>query len=141
MSGPTPALPIDPNAGLVLKCFEARNFTITLRYAGVARHSDRQQMECFVTWSMAHEPLATVSVSLSAWEAEQDCNLCLDRLRQCARVIAQHPVSGSAKSPWLGELENVIVSHGVSLLWWRNLGSNSPTYAVLPPHAVSGFRP
>ena len=38
------------NAGLVLKCLEARNFTIVLRYAGVARHSDRQQMECFVTW-------------------------------------------------------------------------------------------
>jgi AraC-like DNA-binding protein len=38
------------NAGLVLKCFRARNFTIVLRYAGVARHSDRQQMECFVTW-------------------------------------------------------------------------------------------
>src|SRR5262249_46187624 len=34
------------NAGVVLKCFEARNFTIALRYAGVARHSDRQQMEC-----------------------------------------------------------------------------------------------
>ena len=37
------------NAGVVLKCFEARNLTIALRYAGVARHSDRQQMECLVT--------------------------------------------------------------------------------------------
>src|SRR5215469_4864093 len=37
------------NAGVVLKCFEARNFTIALRYAGVARHYDRQQMECLVT--------------------------------------------------------------------------------------------
>jgi AraC-like DNA-binding protein len=37
------------NAGLILKCFEAHNFTIALRYAGVARHSDRQQMELFVT--------------------------------------------------------------------------------------------
>jgi hypothetical protein len=37
------------NAGLVLKCSGDRNFTIALRYAGVARHSDRQQMECFVT--------------------------------------------------------------------------------------------
>ena len=37
------------NAGLVLKCSVDRNFTIALRYAGVARHSDRQQMECFVT--------------------------------------------------------------------------------------------
>jgi AraC-like DNA-binding protein len=38
------------NAGIVLQCFETRNFTIDLRYAGVARHSDRQQMELFVTW-------------------------------------------------------------------------------------------
>jgi len=37
------------NAGVVLKCFEASNLTIALRYAGVARHSDRQQMECLVT--------------------------------------------------------------------------------------------
>src|SRR5215469_15502373 len=37
------------NAGMVLKGFEARNLTIALRFAGVARHSDRQQMECFVT--------------------------------------------------------------------------------------------
>ena len=27
-----------------------RNFTIGLRYAGVATHPDRQQMECLVTW-------------------------------------------------------------------------------------------
>jgi len=38
------------NAGVVLRCFEAGNFTIALHYAGVARHSDRQQMESFVTW-------------------------------------------------------------------------------------------
>ena len=38
------------NAGLVLQCVETCNFTIVLRYAGVARHSDRQQMEYFVTW-------------------------------------------------------------------------------------------
>ena len=37
------------NAGLVLKCSGERNFTIALRYTGVARPSDRQQMECFVT--------------------------------------------------------------------------------------------
>ena len=38
------------NASIVLKCSGARNFTITLRYAGVARHSDRQQMEALITW-------------------------------------------------------------------------------------------
>src|SRR6516165_5175909 len=37
------------NAGVVLNCFEARNLTIALRYAGFARHSDRQQMECLAT--------------------------------------------------------------------------------------------
>jgi hypothetical protein len=37
------------NAGIVVKSFEGRNLTIALRYAGVARHSDRHQMECFVT--------------------------------------------------------------------------------------------
>jgi hypothetical protein len=36
------------NAGVVLKGFETRNLTIALRFAGVARHSDRQQMECFI---------------------------------------------------------------------------------------------
>jgi len=37
------------NAGLVLQCVEACNLTIALPYASVARHSDRQQMEYFVT--------------------------------------------------------------------------------------------
>src|SRR5262245_33009845 len=32
------------NAGISLQCLEARNLTIALRYTGVARHSDRQQM-------------------------------------------------------------------------------------------------
>jgi Arabinose-binding domain of AraC transcription regulator, N-term len=36
------------NAGVVLNCFQAGNFTIALRYFGVARHSDRQQMELLV---------------------------------------------------------------------------------------------
>jgi AraC-like DNA-binding protein len=38
------------NAGVILKCSEVRNFRIGLRYAGVARHSDRQQMEALITW-------------------------------------------------------------------------------------------
>jgi len=37
------------NASVVLKCSAASNFTIAVRYAGVARHSDRQQMEFLVT--------------------------------------------------------------------------------------------
>jgi AraC-like DNA-binding protein len=37
------------NAGVVLQCSQANDFTIALRYFGVARHSDRQQMEMLVT--------------------------------------------------------------------------------------------
>ena len=37
------------NAGVVLKCFDSSNLTIALRYFGVTRYSDRQQMELLVT--------------------------------------------------------------------------------------------
>ena len=37
------------NAGVVLTCTTAGNLRIPVRYAGVARHSDRQQMEFLVT--------------------------------------------------------------------------------------------
>jgi len=37
------------NAAITLKCLEAGNFTIALHYFGIARHSDRQQMELLVT--------------------------------------------------------------------------------------------
>lgn len=37
------------NAGVVLQCSESSNLTIALSYFGVARHSDRQQMELLVT--------------------------------------------------------------------------------------------
>jgi AraC-like DNA-binding protein len=37
------------NSGVVLQCIEAGNFTIAVRYVGVARHYDRQQMEFLVT--------------------------------------------------------------------------------------------
>jgi AraC-like DNA-binding protein len=37
------------NEGFLLKCVEARDLTIQLSYAGVARHTDQQQMEFVVT--------------------------------------------------------------------------------------------
>jgi hypothetical protein len=37
------------NAGVALKCLKAGKFMIALHYIGVARHSDRQQMEALVT--------------------------------------------------------------------------------------------
>jgi AraC-like DNA-binding protein len=37
------------NAGVALKCLVAGNFTIAVRYTGIARHYDRQQMEFLMT--------------------------------------------------------------------------------------------
>jgi hypothetical protein len=45
-------------------------------------------------------------------------------------------VSGSAKSFWLGELENVSLGHGVSLLQWSGGGveylHDTPAYSFMP---------
>src|SRR6266571_5188735 len=66
--------------------------------------------------------------------AEQGCNLGLDRLRQQrSRAVAQNLGQRIGKSAWLGELENVSVGHGVSLLRWRSGGSNTPTIRRLIP--------
>src|SRR5262245_47290466 len=58
------------NAGVVVKCFETRNLMVDFRYAGVARHSDRQQMEALVTWlvrfcrASTHRRLNPIAVHL-----------------------------------------------------------------------------
>src|SRR5262249_39915072 len=45
----------------------------------------------------------------------------LDRLRQkIARATAQDFSELILESPWLNQLDNVIVRHGISLLWWRS---------------------
>src|SRR5260370_35997387 len=76
---------------------------------------------------MAHESLATVVGQLVGMGAEQGCNLGLDGLRQQrSRAVAQNLGQRISKSSWLGELENVSVGHGVSLLRWRSGGPNNP---------------
>src|ERR671930_1667163 len=69
--------------------------------------------------------------------AEQGCDLGLDRLRQqrsCA--VAQNLSQRISKTSWLGELENVSVGHGVSLLRWRSGGvkhpHDTPPYPFMP---------
>src|ERR1700751_4945334 len=58
---------------------------------------------------------------------QQGCYLGLDGLRQqCSRTIAQHLGQRVRKSSWLGEMENVIVGHGVSLLRWKSGGVKHP---------------
>ena len=65
------------------------------------------------------------------------CNLRFDRLgQQRTRAAAQDLCEGIGKGPWLGELDDVTVRHGVSLLHWRSGGvehhHDTPPYPVTP---------
>src|SRR5277367_4388542 len=52
---------------------------------------------------------------------EQGGNLRLDGLRQQRpRAVAQHLGQRIGECPWLAELENITLGHGVSLLRWRS---------------------
>src|SRR5215471_3052915 len=68
---------------------------------------------------------------------EKLTNLRLDRLgQQRTRAAAQDLSQGIGEDPWLGQLDNVIVGHGVSLLHWRSGGvehhHDTPPYSVTP---------
>src|SRR3984885_8140548 len=52
---------------------------------------------------------------------EQGGNLRLDSMRQQRpRAVAQHLGQRIGECPWLAELENISLGHGVSLLRWRS---------------------
>src|SRR5205085_391149 len=63
-------------------------------------------------------------------------NLRFDLGQQRTRAVAQDFCEGIAKGPWLGELDDVTVGHGVSLLHWRSGGvehhHDTPPYPVRP---------
>src|SRR4051794_24586841 len=84
--------------------------------------------------TMAHQPLAAVfglSVSVAAKEG---CDLGLDGLRQQRpRTLAQNFGERVGELCWLDQLDGIILGHGVSLLWWRSGGSNTPTIRRLNP--------
>ena len=91
---------------------------------------------------VAHQTLAAVIGELVGMEAEQGGYFCLDRLRQQrSSPVAQHLGQLIGECPWLGELENISLGHGVSLLRWRSGGFETPPrYAASIPHAVTNFR-
>src|SRR5215813_14891361 len=61
-------------------------------------------------------------------------HLGLDRLRQkITRPTAQDFGELILEGPWLNQLDNVIVRHGISLLRWRS-------EVVKPPHDMPPFR-
>src|SRR4030088_1664057 len=53
-----------------------------------------------------------------------------------SRTLAQHLGQRIGKMSWLGELENISVGHGVSLLCWRSGGvelpHDTPPYPFMP---------
>src|SRR4051794_13740649 len=74
-------------------------------------------------------------------------HLGLDRLRQQgARSVTQHLGERVSKRPWLKQLDDGSIGHGVSLLCWRSGGANTPTIRRLlplspsPTSANSSFR-
>src|SRR5262245_31619261 len=78
---------------------------------------------------------------------EKLSNLRFDGLgQQRTRPAAQDLCEGIGKGPWLGELDDVTVRHGVSLLHWRSGGvehhHDTPPYPVTPSptsgHSSSG---
>src|SRR5216683_1720068 len=58
------------------------------------------------------------------------------RRRQTWRVLANERRQRFLEVPWLGELDDVTVGHGVSLLHWRSGGvehhHDTPPYPVTP---------
>src|SRR5258708_16389047 len=79
---------------------------------------------------------------------EEFAHLGLDRLsQQGPRAVAQHLGERVGERPWLKQLDDVSIRHGVSLLCWRSGGSNTPTIRRLllvspsPTFAHSSRRP
>src|SRR5215472_6955771 len=76
---------------------------------------------------VAHQPPPAIIGKLVGMAAEQARNLGLDGLCQNgSRAVAQNLGQRIGKSSWLRELENISLSHGVSLLRWRSGGLEHP---------------
>src|SRR6516225_6187029 len=90
-------------------------------------------------WKMAmahHALMARLGLEIGML-CEKLSNLRLDRLgQQRSRAAAQDLCQGVGENPWLGELDDVTVGHGVSLLHWRSGGvehhHDTPPYPVSP---------
>src|SRR5829696_4994982 len=87
-----------------------------------------------VSPAMAHQPLAAVFGVLAGVAGEEGGDLGLDGLRQQGSgALAQNLGQRVGERSWLDQLDDIILAHGVSLLWWRSGGSNTPTIRRLNP--------
>jgi hypothetical protein len=88
-----------------------------------------------------HALLARLGLEISML-CQKLCNLRFDGLgQQRTRAATQDVRKGIGEGPWLGELDDVSVRHGVSLLHWRSGGMNTTTIRRLTRHAVTNFWP
>src|SRR5258708_15649352 len=84
-------------------------------------------------------------------KASQASRCACSELNSCSSPSSdatQDLCEGIGKGPWLGELDDVTVRHGVSLLHWRSGGvehhHDTPPYPVMPSPTSghsSGFPP
>ena len=76
---------------------------------------------------MTHQPAVAVVGQLVGMAAEEARDLGLHGMpQQRSRVVAQHLGQWIGKRPWLGQLDDIILGHGVSLLRWRSGGLEHP---------------
>src|SRR5271163_4027827 len=76
---------------------------------------------------MAHQPSVAIIGQLVGMAAEEARNLGLHDMRQQrSRAVAQYLGQWVGKHPWLGQLDDIILGHGVSLLQWRSGGVEHP---------------
>src|ERR1700730_14802023 len=80
-------------------------------------------------------------VTSSAYLSSKLATLGFDRLpKKCLRPVAQDLGQRISESPWLGELQNVSVGHGVSSFDGKWRLRTPLRYATSSLHAVTNFR-
>ena len=99
-------------------------------YAWTLAHSDRTDAGHHLALGQMAVPDDTL-VAIGFFEfcvlAEEIHNLGLDGLgKKGTRPVAQNFGELVVEGSWLNQLEDVIVGHGISLLWWRSGGVKHP---------------
>ena len=100
---------------------------VTHPLAGYGNRADAGRDLTLVQMPVAHHSLAAISSQLVGMVAEEARNLGLHSVRQQrSRAMAQNLCQRIGKGLWLGELDHIMLGHGVSLLRWRSGGFEHP---------------
>src|ERR1019366_10328073 len=86
---------------------------------------------------VTHQPSVAIIGQFVGMAAEEAGNLGLHGMRQQrSRAVAQNLGQWVRKRPWLRQLDDIILGHGVSLLQWRSGGvehpHDTPPYPFMP---------